>query len=282
MKPLKIQWTWNKILAIIVLIILIILSTGIIPSIVVWYNQNNELQKERAFHITFAHNLNLMVGNYENETADITIDLLLICPRGTIIVDDPIRISGVVVLNEQTSKKITNGLSIYLQNAQAYPITQNDDDITQGQNIKFYNRIDENRLIGNTTIIWSLEGSYYPMLAYELYNETGQGERFIGTSDVKITVYPKSELAQIITNNVQMIFTIALYLLTVAGTGSLILSLWDREKPDYKKERNREQSCSDTKINQKNGERKTNIKINTEKTKKTGKKKSNNTHKNNT
>jgi hypothetical protein len=46
-----------------------------------------------------------------------------------------------------------------------------------------------------------------------------------------VTVYPKTELAQIVTNSASMTLTIALLALTVIGTFSLFFTLWDRNTP---------------------------------------------------
>ena len=58
------------------------------------------------------------------------------------------------------------------------------------------------------------------------------------TSDVAITVYPKSELAQITTNSVSITLAIIIYILTIVGTGSLILSILNR-KPSAQNKNNR-------------------------------------------
>jgi hypothetical protein len=259
------NWTKSKIGAIILLIFLTFIVIVITPFIVTWYNHNNELQQERSFHIVYTVDTGPTRGHTENETPDLLIDLLVTYPHGTLIVDDPVKIFGIAVLSETLRQTLTTSIALSFQNAQAYPYSQNENGITEGQQLNLWKLRNENLLIGNATIVWALEGTYYPTIVYRHLNSTGGEEEFSGTSDVKITVYPKSELAQITTNTVSMILTFVLYGLTVVGTGSLILSLWDRQQPTEHKKDDSKSTDTSSDIIQKKSNGKTDGKIQSKK-----------------
>ena len=199
-------WTWNNYLAIILLVILVLLSVFIImPHLYTWNIENNNLQQPRAFHIVFSHNFDKIPFNIDNETSDVTIDVTLTYPHGTLIVDDPVDISGIAILNPSISRHVKS-VTIYFQMAQAYPIFQDENGITKGQDLLINQSQNGNKLTGNTTVVWTLEGTYYAEGGLVFTNETGTYALHLGfSSDVAITVYPKEKLAQIVTNNVSMI-----------------------------------------------------------------------------
>ena len=61
-----------------------------------------------------------------------------------------------------------------------------------------------------------------------------------------VTVYPKTASAQILTNNASLTLTIAIYALTIIGTFSLFLTLWDRKTPTEKSNHDGNQSNAQT------------------------------------
>lgn len=238
--------TWNKILAIVFLISLVILSVRIVPPLYTWNNENNKLQQPRTFHMMFSYNLNEIPYTVGNETYDIVIDLTLNYPHGTLIVDDPVSIHGIAIIKPSINQKVKGSITIWFQNAQAYPETQDEKGITKGQDLILSKKQDNNTLVGNTTIVWVLEGTYSPKMIMIYTNETGT--HIISTDvspDVAVTVYPKEKLAQIVTNKVSIILAIAFYFLAIIGTISISLSLWDR-KPKTQNEKNNSKYEDDT------------------------------------
>lgn len=233
----NVYWTGIKIVAIVLIIFLIIIISFcyFLPVIKTWNDINKELEQERTFHIVFGYNFDSQMGVMENETRDLKIDINLTYPHGTLIVDDPVNISGIAIQKETSDYNITS-VTLSFQNALAYPVTQDENGFTKGQNLILWER-DENKLIGNTTFIWVLEGKYYPKLGFVYTNKTGRHVQTATSPDVAITVYPKLELAQIITNSVSITLAVIIYILTIVGTGSLILSILNR-KPSAQNKNN--------------------------------------------
>jgi len=230
--------TWkihrNRYVAIGLGVILFLLSVYILPSIHSWNIENNNLQQPRTAHIAFKYNFNEQPINV-GETPDVEIDVALRYPHGTLIVDDPVDISGVAVQHGSFDQRVRS-LTIWFQNALAYPVTQDENGITEGRDLLINVTQGNNKLIGNTTVVWVIEGTYNPELGLMFTNETGTYARYVGvSSSVAITVYPKAQLAQIVTNNVSITLAIAIYGLTVVGTLNIIFSLWDR-KPSTQNE----------------------------------------------
>lgn len=233
-----INWTWSRRLAIVLLILLFLLSIYIFPSINTWNIENNNLQQPRTSHITFKYNFDEQRIDVGETPSDILIDVALRYPRGTLIVDDPIDISGIAIQYGSLDQHVES-LTIWFQNALAYPVTQDENGITEGRDLLINISQGNNKLVGNTTVVWVLEGTYNPLLGLVFTNETGTYAFYAGMStDVAITVYPKAELAQILTNNVSMILTIAFYVLALVGTGNLVVLLWDRKPLTQNKKEN--------------------------------------------
>jgi len=184
------------------------------------------------------YNFNEQPINVGENPPDVQIDVALRYPHGTLIVDDPVNISGVAIQYGSLDQHIQS-LTIWFQNALSYPITQDENGMTEGIDLLMNVSQGNNKLIGSITAVWVLEGTYNPELSIVFTNETSTYAKYVGVSpSVAITVYPKAELAQIITNNVSMILTIAFYILTVVGTSSLVLSLWDREPSTQDEKKN--------------------------------------------
>lgn len=239
----KKYWTWNKFSSIVLLLFLVFVSLLILPSIFNWSIENNNLQKARTSHIVFGYSFNNEMIYPQGGKPDLQIDVSLTYPHGSIIVDDPIYISGIAIQNKSIPQTITR-VSIGFQNVLAYPIKQNENGITNETNLFLWKR-EGNKITGNTTITWEIEGTYYPRMAIIYTNETGGHVEPAISSDVAITVYPREKLTQIVTNNVSMILTIALYFLSIIGTLSLSITLWDRI-PSSKNKKNDAKSNDNT------------------------------------
>jgi hypothetical protein len=229
----KKYWTFNKIISIGLIIFLLFVSVLVVPLLIKWNNENNNLQKARNSHIVFGYSFNNEMIYPQGGQPDLQIDVSLTYPHGSIIVDDPIYISGIAIQNESIPQTITH-VSIGFQNVLAYPIKQNQNGITNETNLYLWKKVG-NKISGNTTITWDLEGTYYPRLAIIYSNETGQQTIPAYSSDVAITVYPREKLTQIVTNNVTMILSIILYFLSIIGTVGLSITLWDRKPSSQNK-----------------------------------------------
>jgi hypothetical protein len=203
-----------------------------------WYNANINLQRARTFHITFFYYFSGQSSTPAGSIPDITFDLTVNYPHGTLIVDDPITISGIALVNASIPQHIRS-MTVYFKNAQAYPPTQDVNSITKGTDLLLFPTQNSSIFTGTATMIWTLEGTYNPyfIVTYET------GTRVYATpllmSDVFITVYPKMQYAQTVTNNVSMILAISVYIFTLVGTLNFVLSLWDRQPSTQENKNNR-------------------------------------------
>ncbi len=215
-----IEWTWSKIVAILLLILIGVSPILVYFSLDSWFEQNNELQKPRDFHIVYGADL-----PYDSK---LKIDLTINYPRSILVVEDRAIINGLIVVENPSPDFEVLNVSMGFENALSYPIIQ-DDGVTLDANFTF-TKVEDFRFTGNTNLTWSVEGEYRTIFRIKWRNSTGE---YIGPQvlceNMEITVYPKSELAQIVNNNTSMIMTLIFYVLTLIGTGSLILSLWDRK-----------------------------------------------------
>ena len=174
------------------------------------------------------------------------IDLTISYPRGTLIVDDPVKISGIAFLNNLRAQDMIF-LNIGFENAQFYPVDQDNRGITKGASIIFQPTQEDNKLKGDMTVSWALEGNYHPQIAYGIKNAAVSGipqsvpvRNFSPSSNptnmmlaasgtspsVAITVYPKSQVAQIITNKAFLYLAIATYIVGAFSVFSIIVQLW--------------------------------------------------------
>jgi len=71
-------------------------------------------------------------------------------------------------------------------------------------------------------MVWKLEGIYYPRLYITGYKNKESPIRYYETNDISITVYPKSEIAQIVTNKAVLWLTIVADILAIIGAISII------------------------------------------------------------
>ncbi len=146
--------------------------------------------------------------------------------------DDPVTISGIAIVNTLIPQHVRS-MTVRFQNALAYPIRQDSNNITEGAYLLLNPTPNRSRYTGTANMTWTTEGTYNPYFVVTYDNSTGVYATPLGKSeDVCITVYPKSQYAQIVTSNVSMILAFVVYLLTLVGTLSLALSFWDRNSKE--------------------------------------------------
>ena len=80
-----------------------------------------DLGKARLFHIPYSYNFNGRATVPEGWVSDLQVDLTVQYPRGTLIVDDPVMMSGIAILNASQVFAYhidrVDELVIYFQNA---------------------------------------------------------------------------------------------------------------------------------------------------------------------
>lgn len=186
-------------------------------------NENVEIEQARVFHLPFDFSF------YNNSLPpDLQMDLEVHFPHGILVEGDPIFISGVAVANTQIAQNVVD-VAINFQNAQAYPVSQDERGITKGISLNMLRSQDNSTLAGNVTLVWNIPGTYYPRIW--ITRLQGNGRLMIHpseTRDVAIIVYPKSQLAQIKTNKATLLLAFAAYLLAFVGAFNIIYSLWTK------------------------------------------------------
>lgn len=217
------------------------------PSLYSWNSTNADLQNPRTVHITFFYYFNGRGSVPHGEIADVEADLTVQYPSGTLIVDESVTISGLAIVNRTIPEQVTS-VDIYFQNAQASPIQQDVNGITKGADLFLGPTQNSSVLAGHRTMAWSVEGSYNPEFIFNFANSTGTYVTpLLIATGVAITVYPKAQIAQLASNNISMILTMAIYVLTLVGTGDLVLDLWDRKPPSQKTESSTKKTEPNTK-----------------------------------
>lgn len=212
----------------------------VFPSWSKWNNANNKLNQPREYNLTLGNIMNIVKGE---EKYNITwqIDLTIRQPHSTLITGDRVEISGIAYAETPANFDIID-LSVWFQNSEPYNLTVDENGmLNYNESTVHLNTPDSNKLVGNASIKWELEGTYRPIGQMLFKNETGTHLQYLGVSpEIAITVYPESEYAQTVTSNVTMILAEVAYGLTLVGTGSLILSLWDRSKNNNSNSKNDE------------------------------------------
>jgi len=220
------HWGWSRSVAVILLVFLALVSIYLGLTINEWNKDNVSLQQTRTFNIPFGLSFNNTRLVTPENPDDVDIDLTLTYPKATLVVDDVVTMVGLANLNTVEAQKIAVVL-LGFQNCLEYPLNKTND-IPNFMTLHIANSNGTNKLIGETEGMWQLEGQYHASVILAFKNGTVMDAGY--SQDVAVTVYPKAQYAQIVTNNVSMALTVGVYLLTVMSTGSLILTLWDREQ----------------------------------------------------
>lgn len=243
---LKMCWNWlrkrtnSQWLAIIIAGLFLFVSlTFVCPSLNEWNKANNELNQPREYPLSLSNTINILTGE-EKHNISWQIDLTVHQPHSTLTTGDRVDISGIAYLETPSGFDIID-ISVWFQNSRPYNLKTDDNGMLNynGSTIHLFKTTNPNKLAGNASIKWELEGTYRPIGQMLFSNETGIHLQYLGTSpDIAITVYPESEYAQTVNSNVTMVLTEAVYLLTLIGTGDFLIHLWDREKRDKDSENN--------------------------------------------
>jgi len=223
-------------------IVLIVIFIYMLPTVYNSYELNNDLQKSRNFRVSFEYRFN----ETDTDNPDIMIDLNINHNRKILLVDEPFEISGNAILRTSKAQEIDT-IIIGFQNAQAFPIRQDIWGITQPGFITLKKTQQNNKLVGKTQIVWTLEGTYYPYIKIYLTNTTTIPSYCTETQDIFITVYPKTQLTQIATNKASFILAFAVFMLTFIGIIiSIIYTFHDKsysiDNSSCKKQNNTETS----------------------------------------
>jgi len=206
---------------------LVIVSAYIIPSIFKSIKSYDEIQKSRKIHILMAWRFCCQIGSYHlgDTSFDTVVDLELTYPHSTLVVDEPVNVSGFAIIKPEYFPTLRTIL-VSFGSARAYPITLQENGLIESAKLEL-NKSQNNRLTGSSKMCWPLEGKYKATFIAEFENDPIlKNEQITSTNEFDlITVYPKSEIAQITTNKAIIVLTIALYFLGVVGTIKIIIDL---------------------------------------------------------
>jgi len=223
----------RKIIAICLFFIVMASGYYIIPIVIESLTEHNKLYDSRDFDITFEYNFNQQIGYLEGQRPDIEIDLQFHYPYGILTVGQPVNVSGIAILNNTWLPQHVHSLTIYIDNAQKFPVERTAEGFTKGADI-LLTKTQNNAsiLVGNNTICWPVEGTYHATLGIsEAVNDTYAVYLFGQAPGVGVTVYPKSQAEQMSTDRAVLYLTIAIYLATLVGSLTTALYLWDWKPP---------------------------------------------------
>jgi hypothetical protein len=206
-------------IAVILSIFLILVTFILLVSINKTFQENAKLKGSRIFHIPLQYDFD---KTRKEPPEDVQFDLVLSPLRGTLIVDDPVEMLGIAILNSQYARNQVGFISIAFEYAQAYPIYQDEKGITRGARIVLNPTSENHKLKGSGEFIWTTEGNYRPLISFWMKN--GAHQRAIG--EVGVTVYPRTQIAQIITNETNIYLAVAAYIVGAVGVLNIIWRLW--------------------------------------------------------
>ena len=152
---------------------------------------------------------------------DIVIDLEIVHPLSILTVDAPVDASAMAIIKPELFAQVRTML-ISLEGSQAYPITVDENGIIKMP--KFYlNKSQNNKMVGTAKLCWPLEGRYQPKFSIKFMD--GREAQIPHGTDF-ITVFPKSEIVQMVTNKALMELSFAAYLIGAFGALNFIYLLW--------------------------------------------------------
>lgn len=184
------------------------------------WTENTSIEQPRVFHLSFDY-------NFDNKSIDpdIQMDLEVRYPRGILIEGDRVDIFGEAIPITEMSQNIID-VAINFQNAQEYPVAQDGRGITKGVSLNMIRSPSSSKLTGNETMVWNIVGTYYPRLFITRLQDNGRPMiHYAETKDAAITIYPKSLLAQIITNKAMLLLAGASYCIALLGAFKIIYSI---------------------------------------------------------
>jgi len=221
------------VLALLVILSYVGVSAYFLPTILADYTGVIHSLDSRTF--TFPININLK-GTVEIANPPIMIGLTFTYSKGTLIVDEPVKVKGHAVIDEVISN--ISAIVVNFQNCLEYPIKPVYKGIPK-QGFIIFNATDRfldfntltgtavYNILGNATITWSVDGASKPILGI-LYDDGTNTTMTI--EDLVLNVYPKEQLTQVQTNKVTTELTIAVFIFAFFGVFSIASDIWHIEE----------------------------------------------------
>lgn len=225
-------------LALLVILSYVGISAYFLPKIIADYDEVINSSKPRTFQFPININLNGTVGFFEPQ---VSIGLTITYPRGILIVDEPVKVHGHAVLDNETAYNVSV-IVVVFQNCLKYPMNYTYKGIPRQGFIVFnatdrmldYNRITGKavyNILGDSTISWPIDGESKTILGI-FYNDGTNTTMAI--NDLVLHVYPKEQLTQIQTNKVTTELTVAVFIFATFGVFSIASDIWPRKNSNSK------------------------------------------------
>ena len=209
----------KQIAALVLLPVVLIVFVYVIPSIIRSYKLSNELFRQRTFHNHFLFRIqpdNTQPSILDHHS-DLDLDFEITYPQAILSINDRVDITVTATsANQSQLLQMIGCIVIGFESALAYPPNSTE---RPGMDII---RTDNNQMAGRTSIYWPVEGKYSANYSIEFTD--GENTINMETPEI-IIVYPKSEIAQIISNKVLADLTIGAYVVGFVGAVKVILDL---------------------------------------------------------
>lgn len=209
----------KQIAALVLLPVVLVVFVYVIPSIIRSYKLSNELFRQRTFHnhVLFRIQRGNAQPSILDHHSDLDLDFEITYPQAILSINDRVDITVTATsANESQLLQMIGCIVIGFESALAYPPNSTE---RPGMDII---RTDNNQMAGRTSIYWPVEGKYRANYSIEFTDGGNAGN--MKTPEI-ITVYPKSEIAQIISNKVLTDLTIGAYVIGFVGAVKVILDL---------------------------------------------------------
>lgn len=181
---------------------LLVVSAYVIPSILESIKSYNELQKPRKFHIPLAYRWGSKpdARHLGDTYSDVSIDLEITYPHAVLIVDDPVDVFGLAIIQPEHFPTL-RAISISLESSRSYPPAFRENGLPKVPSF-ILDKTQDNKMIGTRKVFWPLEGKYKAKFYLEFENHPlFKNATLEGKNEIDlITVYPKSETTQIMNN----------------------------------------------------------------------------------
>jgi hypothetical protein len=228
-------------------IAIIILATYLIaiaiyyPSVSRTYNDIAKSPQSRTFQIPLYIGLS-GVPELQNQS-DIEIGLTLTYPYGTLVVDEPVGITAIVVLRNLGIKEVKE-IDFTFQNWLDYPTIRDTLGVPMRATMGFPNPDDQYYLGNmtpspnlseviqlNSTFYWSIEGDYKPVIELSSFDGTTQP---LNVDAVVLHVYPQEQLTQIETNQASINLAVVVLIFSTVGIIALVVQILDHSEVQCK------------------------------------------------
>lgn len=243
----KVKYTTSDIVRFVLAIAVVVVSACLfitLSSLITDSLQDVEKVSPEPRNFTVPIRINL--NGTRSYDVDVSFALDFTYQNGTLIVDDAVEIDGIAVLLSNNAKEIET-IQVGFQNALAYNTTTKsvirDYWGVPEQGYLFFNTSQSGiiypfSLTEKITVIWTIDGNYHPIIGITYKNGTQPSPMFI--EDIVITVFPKEQLTQVQTAEVNtklsMVNTwlsIAVFVFSIFNIITIVIDILPLERVQF-------------------------------------------------